>query len=127
MAVFTVRFRKAGPITDVVVEAPTRDVAIAGVVEDARNAGEEVEVFDCKEGENSIGPIGPPGVTGATGATGTMGLTNTTHSAETKKTRAELNEMTKEELLEEAAAEGVEVSAHWNKADIVDAIVKHKP
>jgi hypothetical protein len=43
-----------------------------------------------------------------------------------KHTRAQLNEMTKDELMELADDEDVDVAASWSKADIVDAILKHK-
>jgi hypothetical protein len=41
-----------------------------------------------------------------------------------KKTRAQLNEMTKEELVDYADDHDIEVTASWSKADIVDAIAK---
>jgi len=47
-------------------------------------------------------------------------------STEPKKTRAQLNEMTKEELVEYADDHDIDVTPSWPKADIVDAIVKHK-
>jgi hypothetical protein len=43
-----------------------------------------------------------------------------------KPNRAALNDMTKEELVEYADDHDIEVTASWPKADIVDAIVKHK-
>jgi hypothetical protein len=43
-----------------------------------------------------------------------------------KKTRAQLNEMTKEELVEYADDNDIDVTPSWSKADIVDAIAKHK-
>lgn len=46
--------------------------------------------------------------------------------ASAKMGRAQLNEMTKEELVEYADDHDIEVAASWPKADIVDAIVKHK-
>jgi hypothetical protein len=45
---------------------------------------------------------------------------------EPRKTRAQLGEMTKEELLAVAEAEGAEVTASWTKPDLIDAIVKRK-
>jgi hypothetical protein len=142
MPSYLVRSRTTGPILETVVEASSRDAAIAQVV------------------HGEAGPVGATGTTGATGASGaamaatgptgpgpevevlgadeiTAGPTGTAGqrqlagnphagAAATKKSRAELNEMTKEELLEEAEEEGVTVHANWNKADIIDAIVKHK-
>jgi hypothetical protein len=43
-----------------------------------------------------------------------------------KMTRVQLNDMTKDELVEYADDHDIEVTASWPKADIVDAIVKHK-
>ena len=112
MKSFLVRRRVTHPVEDVTVEAATRDQAIAQVVANA-DEGDQIEVLDAKE---------MPVEGGATGATGPTGTTTTS----SKHSRAELNEMSKEELLDVAEAQGVEVNAHWNKADIVDAIVKHK-
>jgi hypothetical protein len=41
-------------------------------------------------------------------------------------TRAQLNDMTKEELIAVAEAEQTEIHSNWNKGDIIDAIVKHR-
>ncbi len=43
---------------------------------------------------------------------------------ETKLKRKDLEELTKDELVAYADNHDIEVSPHWNKADIVDAIVR---
>ena len=46
--------------------------------------------------------------------------------ASAKPSRAQLNEMTKEQLIEYADDHDIEVMHSWSKGDIVDAIAKHK-
>jgi hypothetical protein len=111
MPSFVIRSRTTDEITETTVEAETREQAIDQTVT-AGATGTQVEILSATE---VIGTGAAPGPTALAA-----------EPAEGKKSRAELNEMTKEELLAEAEAEGVEVSAHWNKAEIVDAIVKHK-
>jgi hypothetical protein len=63
---------------------------------------------------------GAPGTTGASGASGAAAQTAA------RPTRTQLNEMTKDDLLAVAAAEGAEVNQGWVKADIVDAIIANR-
>ena len=67
MTSFNITARKTSPITPVVIEADTREEAIAQVVAQAA-AGEQVEVLQCIEaipGEEP--PAGPSGATGTSG------------------------------------------------------------
>jgi len=116
MLTFIVRSRKTGPIVDGAVTATTREEAIEQCLARA-SEGETIEIMDVQEvPAERLGEY--PGVTGVTGVTGT--------ATTSRLNRAQLNEMTKEELLEEADRVGAEVSASWTKAEIIDAIVKHK-
>jgi hypothetical protein len=56
-------------------------------------------------------------------------VTNVNPAAETaqaKMSKAELNEMTKDELVKHASTRGVEVSQSWSKDEIVSEIAKKK-
>ena len=117
MASFAVKSRVKGAITLATVEAETREDAVMQTTAAAAE-GEEVEVMDVKEL-----PGGTSG--GATGATGTARVAGPVAPG-VKPTRAQLNDMTKEELLEVAEKEGAEGNQSWNKADIVDSIIKHQ-
>ena len=82
MTSFYITARKTSPLTPLVVEAWTREEAIAQVVATA-GLGEEVAVSQCEEmGPGFEMPPVPPGATGATGtmmlgAPGTTGVTGT--------------------------------------------------
>jgi hypothetical protein len=56
--------------------------------------------------------------------TGTSGAVERESRATSKLTRAQLDEKTKEELVDYAEQMGVEVSQSWLKDEIIDAIVK---
>ena len=56
--------------------------------------------------------------------TGTSGAAERESRAPPKLTRAQLDEKTKEELVDYAEQMGVEVSQSWLKDEIIDAIVK---
>ena len=126
MTTFHYKARKNMAITTGTVDAPTREDAIAMIVGTAA-PGEEIDVMQVQES----GPVGG-GATGITGASGVSGASGAAfgHSGpaggKAKATRAQLNEMTKEELISEAEAEGVDVNHSWTKADIVEAILHHK-
>lgn len=115
MASFYVTARKTTPLTPLTIEAETREGAAAQVVAEAEE-GATVEILEIRE----LGPteVAPP-TGGVTGATGSAML-------DAKPSRAQLNEMTKDELLAVADKEDVDVNSSYTKAEIVDAIVKHK-
>ena len=117
MKTFYIKSRRTSPILFSTVDAPTRDDAIHAMIL-ACPPDEQIEVLQVEETAYSDGPTGTTGTTGTTGATGGTGAA--------RANRAQLNDMTKEELIEEAADRGVEVHQNWTKADIIDAIVKHR-
>ena len=100
------------------IEAETREHAIQAAI-DAADEGDEVEVHTVVE---LPGPVGGDGGEGGEGATGTTGGAFA-RAAPAGPTKAELNDMTKDELMAVASNEGVEVNHSHTKADIVDAIV----
>jgi hypothetical protein len=115
MPSYEVKSRVTHAATVETIEALHREDAVAQVVANATaTPGDEIDVLTVTE----LPGTGGEGVTGATG--GVFGV------GETRSTKAQLNDMTKEELLSVAASEGAEVSEHWNKGDIIDAIVKHR-
>lgn len=156
MPTFRVKARKKTALVIGDVEASTRDEAIALIVASAAPGEEvEVwDVEDISAMLGPTGATGATGVTGATGPTGmamvafswdaATGATGPTGSGpagrlagppmgpigsaapDTRPTRAQLNEMSKDELVATAEAEGAEVNHSWTKADIVDAIMKHR-
>jgi hypothetical protein len=115
MPSYEVKSRVTHAATVETIEALHREDAVHQVV-NAADPGDEVDVLTVTELPGTAG--GGEGVTGATG--GMFGV------GETRSTKAQLNDMTKDELLSVAASEGAEVSEHWNKGDIIDAIVKHR-
>jgi hypothetical protein len=115
MPSYEVKSRVTHAATVETIEALHREDAVHQVVANATaTPGDEIDVLTVTELPGTAGE----GVTGATG--GVFGV------GETRSTKAQLNDMTKEELLSVAASEGAEVSEHWNKGDIIDAIVKHR-
>jgi hypothetical protein len=117
MPSYEVKSRVTHAATVETIEALHREDAVHQVVTNVTaTPGDEVDVLTVTELPGTAG--GGEGVTGATG--GMFGV------GETRSTKAQLNDMTKEELLSVAASEGAEVSEHWNKGDIIDAIVKHR-
>jgi len=147
MPSFYITAKKISALTPLTVDAFNRDEAIAMVVATAA-LGEEVQVSRCEEmGPGFEIPPVPTGTTGTTFGTFTPALAGPVEGpvgvptgapagrwggpagepvAEAKPNRAQLNEMSKDELLAVADRWGVDVNHSWNKADIVDAIVKHK-
>jgi hypothetical protein len=127
MATFHVKFRVKHAAEITTVEAETREGAISQVINDATEGeGDEIEVLDAKM---EPGTDGSAGVTGATGAaTRAAGPASAGPAAlgTNKATRAQLNEMSKDELVATAAQEGAEVNHSWNKDAIVEAILKHR-
>jgi hypothetical protein len=117
MPSYEVKSRVTHAATVETIEALHREDAVHQVVANATaTPGDEIDVLTVTELPGTSG-----GATGATGATGgAFGV------GETRSTKAQLNDMTKDELLSVAASEGAEVSEHWNKGDIIDAIVKHR-
>jgi hypothetical protein len=117
MPSYEVKSRVTHAATVETIEALHREDAVHQVVTNVTaTPGDEVDVLTVTELPGTSG--GGEGATGATG--GMFGV------GETRSTKAQLNDMTKEELLSVAASEGAEVSEHWNKGDIIDAIVKHR-
>jgi hypothetical protein len=117
MPSYEVKSRVTHAATVETIEALHREDAVHQVVANATaTPGDEIDVLTVTELPGTSG--GGEGATGATG--GMFGV------GETRSTKAQLNDMTKEELLSVAASEGAEVSEHWNKGDIIDAIVKHR-
>lgn len=59
MTSYTITARKTSPITPVVVEAETRELAIQQVVEQVAE-GEQIEVLQCVETIEGEPPVDPP-------------------------------------------------------------------
>jgi hypothetical protein len=117
MPSYEVKSRVTHAATVETIEALHREDAVHQVVTNVTaTPGDEVDVLTVTELPGTAG--GGEGVTGATG--GVFGV------GETRSTKAQLNDMTKDELLSVAASEGAEASEHWNKGDIIDAIVTHR-
>jgi hypothetical protein len=72
---FVVKSRTKGAHTESIVEAATREDAIAQVVQ-AVAPGEEVDVMNVQE-VLAGAPTGPTGTTGTTGTTGSTGASGT--------------------------------------------------
>jgi hypothetical protein len=124
MPSYEVKSRVTHAATVETIEALHREDAVHQVVTNVTaTPGDEVDVLTVTELPGTSG-----GATGATGATGGAfdAFGTQAHAPEDRVTRAQLNEMTKDELLAAAEREGAEVNHNWNKGDIVDAIVKHR-
>jgi hypothetical protein len=63
MPKFIAQARKTTPMTDVAVEAPSREEAIGMIVKEGTDAGATVEVLQCIEVVSDT----PPAPTGASG------------------------------------------------------------
>jgi hypothetical protein len=125
MPSYNVTSRVTHAATVATVEALHREDAVRQVVH-AAEEGDEIEVSNVEELPGTAG-----GATGATGGVFGFGaspgaVAGPTGGHETRATRAQLNEMSKDELIAVADKEGAEINHNWNKSDIIDAIVKRK-
>lgn len=94
----------------------TVDAATAALVAERLPSDEELE--ETEEEKQQAMKVKAPAAPAAAAAA---------PKATAKETRAQLEAKTKEELLDQADDEDVDVAASWTKAEIIDALVKaHK-